>query len=295
MIVYLNGKLVERADATVSPFDRGFLFGDGVYEGLRSYKGRVFALAEHVERLAAGLEATRIRGFSARELGAIAGALIDANAIPDAFIYVQVTRGTPPIGDPPRERRASPGTHPTVFAYAAPTAPLAAERSPAVLSAAAVPDHRWRLGQVKGVSLLGNVMAAYDAAELDADDGVLVLPREDGSIDDACTISEATATNIFASINGEIVTPALSSAPMLSGVTRRVLVRELGGRAIERKVTLGELRAADEIAVAGTRTMVARIGTFDGQPAGECGLASELLDVLRKAIQAELDLAYGHG
>ena len=289
MIVYLNGRLVDRADATISPFDRGFLFGDGGYEG------RVFALREHVERLAAGLSSTRIGGFDARELGAIAGAVLDANALRDAFVYAQVTRGVPPLADPPRERRASLSTEPTVFAYAVPAAPLEQTAPPAAVSACAVPAHRWRLGEVKGISLLGNVMAAYEADEHGATDGIMVLPKPDGTIDDGCLVSEATATNVFAHIGGEIVTPSLASAPMLAGVTRRVLLRDLGAAVVERPVTLGELRGADEIASVGTRTMIARVGTFDGAESAGVGLAARLMETLRRAIRAELDLAHGDG
>ena len=119
MIVHLNGSLLDADAARISPFDRGFLFGDGVYEGLRASRSHIIGLPEHVDRLRDGLAETRIAGFDPESLGPISHALLDANGLADAFIYWQITRGVPLPGQPLRQRVPGAGP-PTVFGYAAP-------------------------------------------------------------------------------------------------------------------------------------------------------------------------------
>jgi branched-subunit amino acid aminotransferase/4-amino-4-deoxychorismate lyase len=114
VIVHLNGRLVPADEAQVSVFDRGFLFGDGVYEGLRAFGGRVHSVKRHEERLREGLDATGIPGRP-DELGRLCSALIEANGLTDAFVYVQYTRGTPGPGHAPRMRVPDGPMEPTVF------------------------------------------------------------------------------------------------------------------------------------------------------------------------------------
>src|SRR5437762_14154406 len=106
VIVHLNGALVPASEARISPFDRGFLFGEGVYEGLRSFRGRVVAMKRHVDRMANGLRECRI-AWDPAQMAALTPALLAANKTPDAFIYWQVTRGQPAPGQPIRSRTPS--------------------------------------------------------------------------------------------------------------------------------------------------------------------------------------------
>jgi D-alanine transaminase len=283
VIVYLNGALIDREHAAVSPFDRGFLFGDGVYEGLRAYDGVVHALERHERRLRAGLAECRIEGFEASRLGEVARAVLDANGLRDAFVYVQVTRGAPAADEPPRERVGGWRERPTVFAYASGAETLSETAAPRDVRVATRPDLRWRRGHVKGVSLLGNVISAYEALEADADEAILVV----GWPDDSGVVSEGLATNVVASVDGEAVTPSLESASILEGVTRSVLL-EAAPTIVERPVTFAELRRADEIALVGTRTLVARVSELDGAAMSAVGFSASLLEALKGRIAASL-------
>ena len=124
MIVHLNGELVPRAEARLDPFDRGFLFADGVYEGLRADGGRVIAAGYHADRLAAGLRECGISGFDAGELEPMTEGLLRANGLSEAFVYWQVTRGAPAAGRPVRARLAEADQRPTVFGYAEEVEPV---------------------------------------------------------------------------------------------------------------------------------------------------------------------------
>lgn len=264
MQVHLNGKLIPHHQATVSIFDRGFLFGDGVYEGLRSSRGVVIGLARHVERMRNGLEEARIKGFDPASLGPLTEQLLAANNLSDAFIYWQVTRGCPLDDEgPARARTTRSQLTPTVLAFATPVAGMDDCRTPEVRRVATRPDTRWTRGHLKSISLLGGVLAAFEADEAGADDAILV---RDG------LVTEGTATNVFAVIGGRVVTPSLDSAPMLNGVTRAMILDAEPGFE-QRPVTLEELQSAEEIMLVGTKTMVAGVSTLDGKPVGKPGSA----------------------
>lgn len=274
--VHLDGELVPIERATVSPFDRGYLFGHGVYEGLRADGRCVMGLERHIERFRASLAETRIdAGGFVDDLAAHTAALLDANGLEHAFIYWQVTAGPPPDGAPLRERTAHADSAPTVFGYCDPEPPLHEMAAPRAIRASLRPDTRWTRGHVKSISLLGNVLAAYEAQQAEAHDAIMV---RDG------VVSEGTATNVFARLGDEVVTPALDSAPMLAGVTRALLI-EAHPDIIERPVTPDELRAADEVLLAGTRSAITSVVELDGVRigAGEPGEAAhELLRTLRR-------------
>ena len=292
MVVHLNGRLVPREEATVSVFDRGFLMGDGIYEGLRSAQGVVVGLDMHVNRMREGMAELRLDrlagAFDPGELGRLTTELLEANRLAEAFVYWQVTRGTPGPDDPVRARLPAPGARPTVFAYASPLKPALSYAEPETRSAALRPDTRWRRGHVKGISLLGGVLAAIEADEHGCDDAVL---HRDG------LVTEGTATNVFLVPRGSgaVVTPSLMSAPMLAGVTRAILMRD-DPSITERAVTIDELLEAEEIMLAGTITMVAAVTRLDGRPVGDAAArgfrpgphARRLLDTLVSSIRREI-------
>lgn len=281
VIVHLNGRLIDQSHACVSVFDRGFLFGDGVYEGLRTTHGVVIGLDQHIDRMRQGLSETRIEGFDPLMLESIADELLSANGIQDAFVYLQVTRGVPADGAA-RSRVPARGNPPTVFAYCTPVAPVEACRVPEVRTVALRPDTRWTRGHVKAISLLGGVLAAIEAAEVGADDAIM---HRDG------LVTEGTATNVFAVLGGRVVTPPLACAPMLAGVTRRLLL-SADPSIEERPIGTDELLRADEVMLVGTRTMVASVSRIDGRrlprPApGEH--ARRLLSALCEAITGDTE------
>lgn len=287
MLIHLNGELVEHARASVSVFDRGFLFGDGVYEGLRSTTApdgsvRIIGERHHIARMKAGLAEARITAFDVDSLPRLIHELLRANGLVDAFIYWQVTRGTPP-GDAGihRPRVTKERYAPTVLGIATAITPLSECTEPESRTVATRPDTRWLRGHLKSVSLLGNVIAAFEADEQGADDAILIRDN---------LVTEGTATNVFIRSRGCFITPSLDSAPMLAGVTRRLLLDHVP-TIVERPVTLDELRAADEIMLVGTKTMVAAVTRLDGVPvnSGRVGPGSrELLALLLRAIERDL-------
>lgn len=258
MIVYLNGQLVPADQARVSVFDRGFLFGDGVYEGLRVFDGVPMSAHRHTRRMRAGLAEARI-GWDASALGSIADDVCRANGLPDAFVYAQVTRGRPGPGQPLRSRTLAGDCQPTVFAYASAQPPLDSYAEPPTARLALVPDTRWQRGHLKSVSLLGNVLAAYDAGERDADEAAM---HRDGVLTEAC------ASNLIIVRGGRAVTPSLDSAAILEGVTRARCL-ELAPEIEQRPVAVGELHAADEVVLVGTTSIVTSAVRLDGRAVGE--------------------------
>lgn len=280
MLVFLNGSLVPAEQATVSAFDRGFVFGDGVYEGLRAFAGRIRALDDHVARLAGGLREIRL-AWDATQLRQIVPVLLGANQLDDAFIYLQVTRGTPGSGQARRARVPDGPMPPTVFAFCVPAPTLERSLEPAGKTAMTVEDFRWQRGHIKSISLGANVMAALMADEHHEDDVIFV---RDG------LVGEGTATNVVVSLDGRLVTPALDSVSILSGVTRALALSGRSGIEV-RPVTVAELRRADEVMLVGTLTMVASVVRLDGAPVGDGRVgpaARDLAQALAAQIRANL-------
>jgi D-alanine transaminase len=285
MRVHLNGLLVSRDEARIDPFDRGFIFGDGVYEGLRAFRGRVRAIDRHVKRLRESLHAASI-DFDAARLGPLSDELLRANGLTDAFLYWQFTRGTPGPGQPVRARVPDGSMVPTVFGYAMERPPLERCTEPGTTTAALVEDLRWHRGRVKAISLLGNVMAAMEARECGAEDAIFVRGGLAG---------EATATNIFVVLpdgrgGSQIVTPSLESVSILAGVTRDLLLERMS-EIVERPVRAEELARASEILLCGTNTMIASVLTLDGRPVGDGKVgpvARRLARTLVEVVGAEL-------
>lgn len=257
VIVYLNGQYLPAADAHVSVFDRGFLFGDGVYEGVRVFENTVICPDRHVGRMAAGLAEGRVH-WDPRELPEICLELCRRNGQANAFMYVQVTRGTPPPGEPVRARTMAKQGEPTVFAFATPQPAMDHYREPPTTTLALVQDRRWDRGHLKSISLLGNVLAAYDAQAQGAQE---VAMHRDGLLTEAC------ASNIIIAVDGQLVTPSLDSASILEGATRaRCLALDPG--IVERPVGVDELLRADEVMLVGTTSIVTSALSIDGKPVG---------------------------
>lgn len=289
MLVHLNGQLVPHDRAFVSVFDRGFLFGDGVYEGIRAFDGRVRAMDRHVARLANGLGEIKLE-WDAEGIREIVPELIRANDLGDAFIYLQVTRGVPAAGRALRARVPDGPVTPTVFAFCVPAAKLDACVEPIGKTAMTVEDFRWQRGHIKSISLVSNVMTALTAAEQHEDDAIFV---RDG------LVGEGTSTNVVMSVGGKLVTPSLESVSILRGVTRALVLEE--GLEIEsRPVTVEELRRADEVMLVGTLTMVASVVRIDGRPVGDGrvgprarALARGLVEGIRAEISGEVRAGRG--
>lgn len=292
VIIHLNGQLIPASEARISPFDRGFLFGEGIYEGLRAFRGGVVAMQKHIDRMRGGLREARI-DWDPAQLVPMTRDLLAANNLPDAFIYWQVTRGSPGPGQPVRTRLPMGPMTPTVFGYCTPLPPI--ERylppsAPPTVTAVTRPDTRWLRGHVKSVSLLGNVLAAMEAQEAGAQDAILI---RDG------LVTEGTATNVVLALPGpsgvELATPSLQSVSILAGVTRALEV-EHGPGIVSRPVRAEELARASEIMLLGTSSMVTSVVQLDGQPVGDGKpgpQAHRLLASLVETIKSELGIRTG--
>ena len=277
--VYLNGEYLERDQARVSVFDRGFVFGDGVYEVIPAYGGRLFRFDAHMARLRASLAAIGLPEPLApaawRE--ALAGLLDGA----DQWVYLQVTRGPAP-----RDHRFPDRVRPTVLAYAEPLAPPA----PAVLAegvaAITVDDFRWSRCDVKSISLLANVLARQRAREAGVAEAILV---RDGRV------TEGAASNVFAVLDGELVTPP-KGPHILPGITRDLvleLAREAGVPAREGPLDAARLAGAAELWLTSSTKEILPVTRLNGAPVGP-GRPGPLFARLHEAFQAyKADYARG--
>ena len=259
-IVYLNGEFLPAEDAWISPDDRGFLFADGIYEVTPAYRGRLFRLERHLERMAAGLKALRME-VDLDGMEAVHRRLLAENGLEDeevATIYLQVTRGAAPRTHafPP------PDTTPTIYAFAGSYERPARERWEEGFEAVTVPDRRWSRVDVKSIALLPNVLALQAAVDAGAADAILV---RDG------VALEGAHNNLCFVFDGTIATHP-TSHEILHGVTREYileLARELGHPVQERAVQVEEIARADEIFFTGTTTEVRPCVQVDGRVVGD--------------------------
>jgi len=273
MIVHLDGRYLPLEEARVSPLDRGFLFGDAIYEVARFHRGRGFHVAEHLERMREGLAYLRIDvdpGFYSD----VAARLLADNGLTesDAIVYAQVSRGAAPRvhAFPP------PGTPPTVFAFArASDPPPPPEGGRAIL----VDDERWGRCNVKSVNLLPNILAAQRAREAGAMDAILV---RDG------LALEGTKANLFAAFGGRVRT-APNGPRILPGVTRAAAIAKARGIGIEveeRAFSVEEMLSADEVFFASTTLWTYSLVEIEGRAIGD-GKPGPIAATIRDALREE--------
>ena len=277
--LYVNGAYLAREAAVIPAEDRGFIFGDGIYEGVRGINGRLFEWELHAERMVNGLRGLRIP-FGAVEVDELRGVcerLMELNGLQDGecFLYLQVSRGAAP-----RTHYFPPaGTAPTVFVSATRFVVPRAMRENGC-SAVTFEDMRWSRCDWKTVNLLGSVLAREAAHEVGAYEAIL---HRDG------LVTEGAATNALAVIDGVLRTHPLTHR-ILPGITRIVimdLVRELGIPCEERAFTLEELRRATEVFLCGSTTDVTPVATIDGAIVGD-GKPGPITATLRTAFDARL-------
>jgi branched-chain amino acid aminotransferase len=256
--VHLHGRIVPEEEARISPFDRGFLLGDGVFETMRAYGGRALDLEAHLARLRRSCELTRLP-FPEGIAEAI-GETLDANALADAAVRVTVTRG-------PGGRGASPhGAGPATVLVTATPIPYAAETYARGLRLATSARRRVTADAlepgVMSVNYLVHVLARAEAEEAGADDALFVDAHGD--------VVEATQANVFAVFGDELAAPHLASG-CLPGISRDVvlaLAREAGLRPRERPLARAELDRADEVFLTGSVLEVCGVVALDGRPVG---------------------------
>ncbi len=281
MLVYLNGSFIDKSEAKVSVDDRGFLFGDGVYEVTRAVRGRLFEEDAHWARLQNGLRDTAIPsgGLQKGQLREISERLLRENDLDggDATVYMQITRGVAPrshaFPSPPRE--------PTFYAFAAPF-DIPADLRRTGVAAILIPDVRWSRCDIKTINLLPNAIAKQRAVEAGVWDSVMI---RDGAI------TEGSAANVFGVVGGELRTYPLCNY-ILPGVTRMVVLQlaaELGIPVRETPILFDEIGRLEELFLTGTTTDVQPVVTLDGRSVGD-GSVGPVVRALQKALMDRLDL-----
>lgn len=258
-IVYLNGQFLPRTEARLSVDERGFFFGDGVYEVTRVVRGRLFEWERHARRLARGLRELRIEpGLDIDAIRSLQERLVRENEMLEGqgTVYLQITRGAAP-----RTHHFPPaGTPATVFLSASSFTPPNEIRGRGV-AVVTYPDYRWSRCDLKTVNLLPAVMAKQFAADHDCFEAVFV--RE-------AVITEGSHTNVFGVIGGEVRTYPNSNY-VLPGVTRDVVIelaRELSIPVSETPIYRHEISLLDECFLTGTTSDVMPVVAIDGEPIG---------------------------
>ena len=255
MLVYIDGEFVPEAEATVSVNDRGFLFGDGLYEVVRVYGGELYLWEPHMDRLLRGLRALRIDYDDVGSIRRAAERLLEENGIDgDGTIYLQVTRGAAPR----RHAFPPPGTPPTVYVVARPLTPHPEAMFLDGVDAITVPDNRWARCDIKSIALLPNVLANEAAHAADAFEALYV---RDG------IVLEGSHSNLWGVHRGTLITYPASNY-ILPGITRaRVfeIADELGIDVDEGLIHYDELWDIDELFLSGTTTEIMPIVRVDGR------------------------------
>jgi D-alanine transaminase len=258
MTVFLNGKLLPAGEATVSVLDRGFIFGDGVYELVPAYSRVPFRLDEHLARLERSLGETKIRNpYSRAQWRDAIYRLIDAQPHEDQGVYFQVTRGVAK-----RDHAFPKSAEPTVFMMSNPLVNPPAAQVEQGASALSAPDNRWLRCDIKSISLIGNCLLRQLSAEAGAAETILFREGK---------LTEASASNVFIVKRGVIQSPPKTHL-ILPGITYDVVVElaRANGMALEfRELTEAEVRAADEVWVTSSSKEVLAIVELDGKPIGE--------------------------
>ena len=256
--VFLNGKLLPADQAQVSVLDRGFIFGDGVYELVPVYSRVPFRLDEHLVRLERSLGETRIRNpYSRAEWRSHIYNLVDAQPFDDQGVYFQVTRGVAK-----RDHAFPKGGEPTVFMMANPLVNPPAAQVEKGAAAVSAPDNRWLRCDIKSISLIGNVLLRQLSAEAGAAETILF---RDGKL------TEASASNVFIVKGGVIFSPPKTNL-ILPGITYDVIAELARANNLPlefRDIAEAEVRAADEVWVSSSSKEVLAIVELDGKRVGD--------------------------
>lgn len=278
LIAYLNGEYLPLEQASVPAMDRGYLFGDAVYEVIPVYQGKPFHLLEHLNRLAKSLEAIRLESAINPILWQIiCHELVARNGGGNQSIYIQISRGAVAK----REHTFPESPHPTVFAYSQPYIPLAIETLRAGGSAITLPDIRWSQCYIKSTNLLANVLLRQQAKDQGADEAIL--------IHNGYAI-EGTASNLFIVREGTIQTPPLQHH-ILGGVTRNFILEIAEREGVphtETSIPEADLYQADEIWLTGSLREIQPIVKLNNKSVGTGkagGLWEEMIQLYREGMK----------
>ncbi len=279
--VWLDGQFYDKHDAKISVFDHGLLYGDGVFEGIRAYSGRVFRLQEHLTRLYASARAILLTiPMSKDEMTRMVEECVVVNGLSDAYIRLVVTRGYGDLGLDPRKCPKA-----TVFCIADGIQLWPAEKYELGLAMVTVPtpvNQPHNLSpQIKSLNYLAHILAKVEAVNAGADEALML---ESGG-----TVAEGSGQNVFA-VSGRALRTPPSSAGILRGVTRGAVMecaREAGLTVHEAALNRFDLYTADEVFLTGTAAEIAGVVKLDGRSIGDGNVGP----VTRQLAQAFRDLA----
>jgi len=272
-IAHFNGELLPIDQVHISPLDRGFIFGDGVYEVIPVYDGAMLRGREHFERLQRSMDEIRLDNpHTVDEWLKISEDLL-AHHPGNQSLYIQVTRGVPPK----RDHVLPQGLTPTVFLMTYPLASPSREQVENGVKCITSPDFRWEKCNIKSTSLLGNVLARQLSADVGATETILF---RDGML------TEASASNVFVVKNATVAAPPRDNLILL-GITYDLLVKLANEGALKleiRPISEAEVRSADEVWLTSSTKEVLAVTTLDGKPVGR-GKPGELFKRMHALFQ----------
>ena len=284
MKIYLDGKFVDQADAKVSVFDHGLLYGDGIFEGIRLYQGNIFRLDEHLERLEYSAKALLLKmPLSRKEIAEATCETCRQNNLSDGYIRLVVTRGVGDLG-------LSPWLCPTpsIFIIADKINLYPAEHYTKGLEIVTVPTRRMNAAAlspaVKSLNYLNNILAKIEARQAGALEAIM--------LNDQGYVAECTGDNIFIVHKGEILTPAASQGA-LKGITRDTIfdiAKEIGVPIREADLTRYDVWCSDECFLTGTGAEVIPVVKLDGREIGAArpgAITQKVLTAFRRRVLTE--------
>ena len=278
-LCYLNGEYGSLRDAKVSVLDRGFIFGDGIYEVVPAYGGKLFRFDEHLARMDRNLAKLRIANPHSREewlerCRKLIAALTAQSGAADQLVYIQITRGVAL-----RDHVMPADARPTVFMMCGPMKPATPEQRHAGVACVSARDFRWERGDIKSTSLLGNVLAR----QISADHGAIeTIMFRDGFL------TEASASNVWVVHEGAVLGPP-KSEHVLEGI-RYELIRELceevGTAYNLRPIPEADVVSADEVLLSSATKELLPVTTLDGQPVGHGAMRGKPGPVYARLFEA---------
>jgi len=278
-IVWIDGRIVSPDQATVSVYDHGLLYGDGIFEGIRLYAGRIFKLKSHLDRLWAGCDAIRLTpAVSQSELVEALRASVAASGLQDGYIRLVITRGKGSLGLNPNHCPRA-GTIIIVDRIHLYPAEMYVQGMPIIVAKRPRIPAECLDPAIKSLNYLNNILAKMEAIDAGMHEAIM--------LNTSGFVSECTGDNIFCVKNGEICTPPVS-AGILRGITRRfvidTLAPRLGLKLIERDLKVPELLDADEVFLTGTAAEVIGVSSIDGKRIG-LGVVGEITKQLEREFK----------
>ena len=264
MTIYLNGQYMPIEEAKISVLDRGFIFGDGVYEVIPVYSRKAFRLTEHLRRLRHSLDGIKLANpHSDNGWTGIINELIARNEAQDQYLYLHITRGVAK-----RDHAfPSPPVKPTVFMMSNPLTTPPADLLHSGVACITAPDNRWLRCDIKAISLLPNVLLRQMAVDAGCAETILIRA---GSKTEGAFMTEGSASNIFVVKDGKLLAPPKDNL-MLPGITYDVILEIAAANGIPhevRKIAVTEVVAADELLLTSSTKEVLAITQLDGKPVG---------------------------